>query len=114
MYKTEELRKKSDQELLKLVSELKGKLLALRFENATGKLLALRFENATGQLNETHLLKLTKKDIAKVFTILNERKHNIKIEDKKVPSKKENTNSKKNVQDKNIKKTKIEEKGETK
>ncbi|BDV03090.1 50S ribosomal protein L29 [Candidatus Hepatoplasma crinochetorum] len=102
MYKTEELRKKSDQELLKLVSELKGKLLALRFENATG------------QLNETHLLKLTKKDIAKVFTILNERKHNIKIEDKKVPSKKETTNSKKNVQDKNIKKTKMEEKGETK
>lgn len=102
MYKTEELRKKSDQELLKLVSELKGKLLALRFENATG------------QLNETHLLKATKKDIAKVFTILNERKHNIKIEEKVTPSKKENANTKKNLEDKNLKKEQIKAKGETK
>lgn len=95
MYKIEELRKKNDLELLKLVSELKGKLLALRFENATG------------QLNETHLVKHTKKDIAKVFTILNERKHNIKIEEKSSDPKKE---AKVKVSEKNLNKNK----GETK
>lgn len=62
MYKIEELRRKSPEELLRLISELKGKLLALRFENATGN------------LNEPHLIKTTKKDIAKVFTVLNEYK----------------------------------------
>ncbi|CRX36949.1 / rpmC / 50S ribosomal protein L29 /:432235 Reverse [Candidatus Hepatoplasma crinochetorum] len=95
MYKIEELRKKNDLELLKLVSELKGKLMALRFENATG------------QLNETHLVKQTKKDIAKVFTILNERKHNINIEEKNLDHKKE---TKTKVSEKNLNKNK----GETK
>ncbi len=61
MYKVDELRSKSKEELLKLISELKGKQMALRFENATG------------QLNEVHLLKSTKKDIAKVFTVLKEK-----------------------------------------
>lgn len=61
MYKIEELRAKDRDELLKLISELKGKLLALRFESATG------------QLNETHLPKETKKDIAKIFTVLKEK-----------------------------------------
>ena len=60
MYKIEELRSKTRSELLKLISELKGKQMALRFESATG------------QLNEVHLLKSTKKDIAKVFTVLKE------------------------------------------
>ncbi len=61
MYKIEELRSKSREELLKLISELKGKQMALRFENATG------------QLNESHLLKSTRQDIAKVFTVLKEK-----------------------------------------
>lgn len=95
MYKIEELRKKNDLELLKLISELKGKLMALRFENATG------------QLNETHLVKQTKKDIAKVFTILNERKHNINIEEKNLDHKKE---TKTKVSKENLNKNK----GETK
>ena len=60
MYKIEELRSKSREELLTLISELKGKLLALRFESATG------------QLNEIHLIKSTKKDIARIFTVLKE------------------------------------------
>jgi large subunit ribosomal protein L29 len=55
-----DLRTKSQDELLKMVSELKGKLLALRFENATG------------QLAETHLIKETKRNIARVFTVLKE------------------------------------------
>lgn len=95
MYKIEELRKKNDLELLKLISELKGKLMALRFENATG------------QLNETHLVKQTKKDIAKVFTILNERKHHINIEEKSLDLKKE---TKAKVSDKSLNKNE----GETK
>ncbi len=61
MYKIDELRNKSRNELLKLISELKGKQMALRFENSTG------------QLNEVHLLRTTKKDIAKVFTVLKEK-----------------------------------------
>ena len=61
MYKASELRSKSRDELLKLISELKGKLLALRFEAATG------------QLRETHLPSSTKKDIALIFTILKEK-----------------------------------------
>ncbi len=70
MYKASELREKSREELLQLVSELKGKLLALRFENATG------------QLHETHLPKATKKDIALVFTILKEKENGIVVESK--------------------------------
>lgn len=61
MYKIEELRAKSRNELLNLISELKGKLLALRFESATG------------QLSESHLPSATKKDIAKIFTVLKEK-----------------------------------------
>lgn len=65
MYKASELREKSREELLKLISELKGKLLALRFESATG------------QLNETHLPKATRKDVALIFTILKEKEKEI-------------------------------------
>ncbi len=70
MYKASELREKSREELLQLVSELKGKLLALRFEAATG------------QLQEVHLPKATKKDIALVFTVLKEKEKGIVIESK--------------------------------
>lgn len=65
MYTLAELRSKSREELLKLISELKGKLLALRFESATG------------QLTETHLPSATKKDIAKIFTVLKEKESEI-------------------------------------
>lgn len=84
MYKIEELQKKTEKELLKLISELKGKLLALRFENATG------------QLTESHLIKSTKKDIAKIFTILRDRSYSSetnkkkkKAENKKIAKEKE-------------------------
>ncbi len=70
MYKASELREKSREELLQLVSELKGKLLALRFEAATG------------QLQEVHLPKATRKDIALVFTVLKEKENGIVIEPK--------------------------------
>ncbi len=72
MYKASELRSKSREELLKLISELKGKLLALRFESATG------------QLTETHLPSVTKKDIALIFTVLKEKELGIEIKSKEV------------------------------
>lgn len=71
MYKAQELRSKSREELLQLISELKGKLLALRFESATG------------QLTETHLPSATKKDIALIFTILKEKEKGILVEPEK-------------------------------
>ena len=86
MYKASELREKSREELLQLISELKGKLLALRFEAATG------------QLSETHLPSATKKDIALIFTVLKEKEQGIVIKTK------ETTVSKKD------KKEKVEEK----
>lgn len=59
MLKIKDLEAKSEKDLLNMVSELKGKLLALRFESATG------------QLTENHLIKETKRDIARIFTVLN-------------------------------------------
>lgn len=61
MLKIENLRKLTEVELLKQISELKGKLMSLRFESSTGS------------LKENHLIKETKKDIAKIFTILKEK-----------------------------------------
>ncbi len=75
MYDMRELRAKNRQELLSLISELKGKLLALRFETATG------------QLTETHLIKNTKQDIAKIFTVLKEQEYGIVIKEKPLPEK---------------------------
>ncbi|NOQ50177.1 MAG: 50S ribosomal protein L29 [Mycoplasmataceae bacterium] len=69
MYKMTELRSKSRSELLQLISELKGKLLALRFENATG------------QLTETHLIRNTKQDIARIFTVIKEQEKGIVIKE---------------------------------
>ncbi|BDV02630.1 MAG: hypothetical protein HPAVJP_5190 [Candidatus Hepatoplasma vulgare] len=76
MYKVEDLRNKSEKELLNLISEVKGKLLSLRFENATG------------QLTETHLISVTRKDIAKIFTVLKEKQGKISL-DKFIKDKKD-------------------------
>jgi large subunit ribosomal protein L29 len=48
--------------------ELQAKLKSLKSE-----LFNLRFSHATGQLANPHELNITKKDIAKVLTILKER-----------------------------------------
>lgn len=67
---TKDLRNKSDDELLKLVADLKGRLLKLRFDAANGK------------IEKTHLIKEIKKTIARALTILNERELNISKEAK--------------------------------
>ncbi len=58
---TEELRKKSNEELLKMVRELKEKLLKLRFKNAFG------------QLENPMDIRKTRRQIARILTILRER-----------------------------------------
>jgi large subunit ribosomal protein L29 len=58
---TEELRKKSNEELQKMVAELKEKLLKLRFKNAFG------------QLDNPMEIRKTRRQIARILTILRER-----------------------------------------
>ena len=59
--KASELRDKS-------VEELNGELFKLREEQ-----FKLRMAKSTGQLGQTHLLKQTKQDIARVKTALNQK-----------------------------------------
>lgn len=61
--KTSEIRKLSDEEILKKVKESKKELLNLRVKNATGSL------EKTSKLNEL------KKDVARMLTILKEREN---------------------------------------
>jgi len=58
---TEELRQKSTDELKKMVVELKEKLLKLRFKNAFG------------QLENPMEIRKTRRQIARILTILRER-----------------------------------------
>ncbi|WP_457679662.1 50S ribosomal protein L29 [Thermovibrio sp.] len=58
---TQELRQKSTEELKKMVAELKEKLLKLRFKNAFG------------QLENPMEIRKTRRQIARILTILRER-----------------------------------------
>ncbi|CAH0993244.1 50S ribosomal protein L29 [Sinobacterium norvegicum] len=51
----------------KSVEELNAELLKLLEEQ-----FKLRMQKATGQLNQSHLLKSTRRDIARVKTVLNQ------------------------------------------
>lgn len=62
--KASELREKS-------VEELEKQLLELREEQ-----FKTRMQKATGQLGQTHLLKQTQRDIARVKTVLTEKAGN--------------------------------------
>lgn len=59
--KTQDLRNKTVEELK---AEL-GKQLQSQFK--------LRMQSSTGQLNQTHLLRQTRKDIARIKTLLSEK-----------------------------------------
>ena len=52
----------------KTVEQLQEELLGLRREQFN-----LRMQAATGQLNQTHMMKQVRRDIARVKTILNEK-----------------------------------------
>lgn len=62
--KVSEIRKLKDEEIIEKVKESKSELLNLRIKNATGSL------DKPSKLNEM------KKDIARMLTVLNERKIN--------------------------------------
>lgn len=59
--KVEEIREKTDQELQKILKELREKLMRLRFDMASGKVKNIRE------------IRFIKKDIARILTILRER-----------------------------------------
>ncbi|MDD3488224.1 MAG: 50S ribosomal protein L29 [Candidatus Pacebacteria bacterium] len=61
MVKTKDLRQKSNEELNLLLSESQKKLRELRFNLASGKVKNVR------------LVRVLKKDIARILTILNEK-----------------------------------------
>jgi len=60
--KTKEMRQKSEKELQKLLQELRERLRKLRFDLVSGKVKNVRE------------IRQTRKDIARILTILNERK----------------------------------------
>jgi len=62
--KAEDLRSLTDQELENFLAE------------AEESITRLRFQNALGQLDDTSSLRTVRKDIARMKTILNERKNN--------------------------------------
>ena len=62
--KAQELREKSVEELnAELISQLESQF-------------KLRMQSSTGQLNQTHLLKQARRDIARIKTVLNEKAGN--------------------------------------
>lgn len=66
--KAKELRNKSVDELNKTVSDLKTELFNLRFQLATG------------ELDNPMRIKMVKKDIARIKTVLRERELNINVQ----------------------------------
>jgi len=63
------------------VSELDGmtsELLVAELKKAKGELFNLRFSSATGQLEDHGRLKMVRRDIARIYTILRERELGIR------------------------------------
>ncbi|HJW76593.1 MAG TPA: 50S ribosomal protein L29 [Thermoleophilia bacterium] len=53
--------------------ELSDEELALRLRDTRKELFNLRFQHATGQLDNPHKLALTRREIARLLTLQNER-----------------------------------------
>ncbi len=60
--KASDLRKKTLPELFKLLEEERKRLFNLRIEKELGK------------LKQTHLIKMTRKNIARILTVINEKR----------------------------------------
>ena len=60
----------------KELRDLKSEELIVKLNDFKSELFSLRFQLATGQLENTARIKMVKKDIARVKTILAERKFN--------------------------------------
>lgn len=63
--KFKEFEKKTEQELLDLINELRAELFTLRFKNKTQ------------QQDQTHKIKLVRRDIAKALTAIKQKQTNI-------------------------------------
>jgi len=60
----------------KELRDLKSEELIVKLNDFKSELFSLRFQLATGQLENTARIKMVKKDIARVKTVLAERKLN--------------------------------------
>ena len=60
------------------VHDLSGEELAVRMDDLKGSYMKLRFQHATAQLDNANTLKTIRKDIARVMTVMNERKRAVK------------------------------------
>ncbi len=60
----------------KVFRQMSDEELKQKFEELRKKLYDLNFQKATGSVQKPHLFKETKKDIARILMILNERKRN--------------------------------------
>ena len=65
-----------DRMKAKELRDLKSEELIVKLNDFKSELFSLRFQLATGQLENTARIKMVKKDIARVKTILAERKLN--------------------------------------
>ena len=60
------------------VHDLSGEELAVRMDDLKGSYMKLRFQHATAQLDNVNTLKTIRRDIARVMTVMNERKRAVK------------------------------------
>lgn len=92
------IQKKSKQELFDLINELKAELFLLRFKNKTG------------QQDQTHKIRLVRRDIAKALTALKslENSHSL-IEEKPLKGLKKSTSTTIEKKTKKVSKTKDKE-----
>lgn len=89
-----DLRQKNLKELSKIIDDLKAELFMLRFKNSTG------------QLDQPHKINLIRKDIARVFTVINEKNDNKIISKTKKTKILEEKNSKVKIKEPKTKKSK--------
>ena len=62
--------------------ELDVEELTSRLNNAREELMNLRFQQATGELTDHNRLSVTRREIARILTIINEQEKMAKAEDK--------------------------------
>ena len=72
----------------KQLFEMTNDELVVKLNELKSELFFLRFKNATNQLTNPNVINTTKKDIARIKTILRERELNISSEPAKVVAKK--------------------------
>ena len=89
---SKELQSKNVKELRKIVQDLKAKLFMLRFQNSTG------------QLDKTHQIRLVRRDISRVLTIISLKKNKILLNEKSFNPKLKDKIIEKNKQEQTIEK----------